>query len=173
MPGEPEESRFGVDGTAPTQSAPAADSSSVSPTFPPCHCHSDPATPLAAFASCFIWPLWSSIFSFASERLLALLYFMFDWAYYEPNLPLPLLPTSQPQAPPRSYSPTRTPTSAEIDAVIAAAIANAPPAPPPPEIDRSTTPLMTNLLPSAVGLDGRVNLFVGNVRTSRVTRDQC
>jgi hypothetical protein len=28
---------------------------------------------------------------------------------------------------------------------------------------RSGTPLMTNLLPSAVGMDGRVNLFVGNV----------
>lgn len=28
---------------------------------------------------------------------------------------------------------------------------------------RSTTPLMTNLLPAAVGADGRVNLFVGNV----------
>jgi hypothetical protein len=27
----------------------------------------------------------------------------------------------------------------------------------------SNTPLMTNLLPSAVGADGRVNLFVGNV----------
>ncbi len=31
---------------------------------------------------------------------------------------------------------------------------------------RSTTPLMTNLLPSAVGMDGRVNLFVGNVSSS-------
>ena len=68
------------------------------------------------------------------------------------------------QPPSRPYSPTRTPTSAEIDAVIAAAIANAPPPQPQqPEIDRSTTPLMTNLLPSAVGVDGRVNLFVGNV----------
>jgi hypothetical protein len=60
-------------------------------------------------------------------------------------------------------SSSRPPTSAEIDAVIAAAIANAPPAPAPPEMDRSNTPLMTNLLPSAVGADGRVNLFVGNV----------
>nr|ODO02191.1 telomere maintenance protein [Cryptococcus depauperatus CBS 7855] len=61
---------------------------------------------------------------------------------------------------------SRAPTSAEIDAVIAAAIANAPP-PPPPEMhadmNRSVTPLMTNLLPSAVGADGRVNLFVGNL----------
>lgn len=63
----------------------------------------------------------------------------------------------------QSYSTGRAPTSAEIDAVIAAAIANAPPAPSVPEIDRSVTPLMTNLLPSAVGQDGRVNLFVGNV----------
>lgn len=30
-------------------------------------------------------------------------------------------------------------------------------------VNRSVTPLMTNLLPSAVGSDGRVNLFVGNV----------
>ncbi|KAK1921316.1 hypothetical protein DB88DRAFT_468638 [Papiliotrema laurentii] len=60
-------------------------------------------------------------------------------------------------------SSSRPPTSAEIDAVIAAAIANAPPAPAPPEMDRSNTPLMTNLLPSAVGADGRVNLFVGNL----------
>ncbi|TXT06058.1 hypothetical protein VHUM_03531 [Vanrija humicola] len=65
--------------------------------------------------------------------------------------------------------PTRQPpTSAEIDAVIAAAIANAPPAPPPIEIGleasvRSLTPLMTNILPSAIGSDGRVNLFVGNL----------
>ncbi|OCF33134.1 hypothetical protein I316_05179 [Kwoniella heveanensis BCC8398] len=73
-----------------------------------------------------------------------------------------------------SHSPSRTPTSAEIDAVIAQAIANAPPPPPPPQqevfetdlsvdVTRSVTPLMTNLLPSAVGADGRVNLFVGNL----------
>ncbi|WVQ93950.1 hypothetical protein IAU59_001028 [Kwoniella sp. CBS 9459] len=70
-----------------------------------------------------------------------------------------------------SHSPSRTPTSAEIDAVIAQAIANAPPPPPPPQhqqevfenVTRSVTPLMTNLLPSAVGVDGRVNLFVGNL----------
>ncbi|WVR03278.1 hypothetical protein IAU60_000269 [Kwoniella sp. DSM 27419] len=68
-----------------------------------------------------------------------------------------------------SVSPTRVPTSAEIDAVIAAAMANAPPPPPPPPdypepgMNRSVTPLMTNLLPSAVGIDGRVNLFVGNL----------
>lgn len=37
-------------------------------------------------------------------------------------VPPPLLPT-------RSYSPSRPPTSAEIDAVIAAAMANAPPRP--------------------------------------------
>ncbi|WWD05954.1 hypothetical protein V865_004039 [Kwoniella europaea PYCC6329] len=66
-------------------------------------------------------------------------------------------------------SSSRTPTSAEIDAVIAAAMANAPPPiPVQPEfpetsINRSVTPLMTNLLPSAVGVDGRVNLFVGNL----------
>ncbi|WWC85695.1 uncharacterized protein L201_000561 [Kwoniella dendrophila CBS 6074] len=65
-------------------------------------------------------------------------------------------------------SSSRTPTSAEIDAVIAAAMANAPPPIPiQPEftesINRSVTPLMTNLLPSAVGIDGRVNLFVGNL----------
>ncbi|WVW81670.1 hypothetical protein I302_103665 [Kwoniella bestiolae CBS 10118] len=66
-------------------------------------------------------------------------------------------------------SSSRTPTSAEIDAVIAAAMANAPPPisvqPDYPEtgINRSVTPLMTNLLPSAVGIDGRVNLFVGNL----------
>ncbi|WRT63540.1 uncharacterized protein IL334_000445 [Kwoniella shivajii] len=65
-------------------------------------------------------------------------------------------------------SSSRTPTSAEIDAVIAAAMANAPPPIPiQPEftenINRSATPLMTNLLPAAVGLDGRVNLFVGNL----------
>ncbi|WWC66945.1 uncharacterized protein I206_100852 [Kwoniella pini CBS 10737] len=65
-------------------------------------------------------------------------------------------------------SSSRTPTSAEIDAVIAAAMANAPPpVPVQPEytenINRSATPLMTNLLPSAVGMDGRVNLFVGNL----------
>ncbi|KAL7420330.1 hypothetical protein Q5752_005299 [Cryptotrichosporon argae] len=60
------------------------------------------------------------------------------------------------------------PTSAQIDAVIAAAMANAPP--PPPVIDmarelsgRALTPLMTNILPSAIGSDGRVNLFVGNL----------
>ncbi|EJT53086.1 hypothetical protein A1Q1_00093 [Trichosporon asahii var. asahii CBS 2479] len=62
------------------------------------------------------------------------------------------------------------PTSAEIDAVIAAAMANAPPAPPPMELaietsTRSLTPLMTNILPSAIGSDGRVNLFVGNAGT--------
>ncbi|WVF66329.1 hypothetical protein IAT40_001069 [Kwoniella sp. CBS 6097] len=68
-----------------------------------------------------------------------------------------------------SQSSSRTPTSAEIDAVIAQAIANAPPPPPPPQqevfenVSRSVTPLMTNLLPSAVGVDGRVNLFVGNL----------
>ena len=71
------------------------------------------------------------------------------------------------QQPPRPYSGGRAPTSAEIDAVIAAAIANAPPAPSVPEIDRSVTPLMTNLLPSAVGTDGRVNLFVGNVSSAQ------
>ncbi|WWC57933.1 uncharacterized protein I303_100468 [Kwoniella dejecticola CBS 10117] len=65
-------------------------------------------------------------------------------------------------------SSSRTPTSAEIDAVIAAAMANAPPPIPvqpefPESINRSVTPLMTNLLPSAVGVDGRVNLFVGNL----------
>lgn len=32
-----------------------------------------------------------------------------------------------------------------------------------PVTHRSATPLMTNLLPAAVGADGRVNLFVGNV----------
>ncbi|WVQ74042.1 hypothetical protein IAR50_003624 [Cryptococcus sp. DSM 104548] len=61
---------------------------------------------------------------------------------------------------------SRPPTSAEIDAVIAAAIANAPPPASSEfgsEIHRSVTPLMTNLLPSAVGSDGRVNLFVGNL----------
>ncbi|KAL1409662.1 hypothetical protein Q8F55_003658 [Vanrija albida] len=88
--------------------------------------------------------------------------------------------------PPNSLGgPTRQPpTSAEIDAVIAAAMANAPPAPPPIDIGlegespaaailsmhsnriasvRSLTPLMTNILPSAIGSDGRVNLFVGNL----------
>ena len=70
----------------------------------------------------------------------------------------------------QSYSTGRAPTSAEIDAVIAAAIANAPPAPSVPEIDRSVTPLMTNLLPSAVGQDGRVNLFVGNVSMDTFNR---
>ena len=94
------------------------------------------------------------------------------------SLSLPGVPT------PRGYSPNRAPTSAEIDAVIAAAIANAPPAPAQAELSaegacvykrrdhmltqntglsRSMTPLMTNLLPAAVGMDGRVNLFVGNV----------
>jgi len=81
-----------------------------------------------------------------------------------------------PLVPSRSYSPSRPPTSAEIDAVIAAAMANAPPVMPEPIFDgesslasqltsgaRSVTPLMTNLLPAAVGADGRVNLFVGNV----------
>ncbi|ODO09084.1 hypothetical protein I350_02683 [Cryptococcus amylolentus CBS 6273] len=61
---------------------------------------------------------------------------------------------------------SRPPTSAEIDAVIAAAIANAPPPASSEfssEMHRSVTPLMTNLLPSAVGSDGRVNLFVGNL----------
>ncbi|KAE8538232.1 hypothetical protein D1P53_005571 [Cryptococcus gattii VGV] len=65
-----------------------------------------------------------------------------------------------------SGASSRAPTSAEIDAVIAAAIANAPPPPPSDfssDINRSVTPLMTNLLPSAVGSDGRVNLFVGNL----------
>lgn len=82
------------------------------------------------------------------------------------------------------------PTSAEIDAVIAAAMANAPPAPPPMELaiesespasgpcssfinvtasTRSLTPLMTNILPSAIGSDGRVNLFVGNVSSCTTT----
>jgi hypothetical protein len=32
---------------------------------------------------------------------------------------------------------------------------------------RPMTPMMTNLLPSAVGVDGRVNLFVGNVRSRK------
>jgi hypothetical protein len=81
----------------------------------------------------------------------------------------------------RDPSPSRVPTSAEIDAVIAAAMANAAPVPSPFDshfdgmprplftlrtslisLGRST-PLMTNLLPAAVGADGRVNLFVGNV----------
>ncbi|ORY27376.1 hypothetical protein BCR39DRAFT_560102 [Naematelia encephala] len=68
--------------------------------------------------------------------------------------------------PSRSYSPSRPPTSAEIDAVIAAAMANAPPVPSQPDFptdDRANTPLMTNLLPAAVGADGRVNLFIGNL----------
>ncbi|KAK8844608.1 hypothetical protein IAR55_006455 [Kwoniella newhampshirensis] len=76
-------------------------------------------------------------------------------------------PITHPSAPEmsQSLSASRTPTSAEIDAVIAAAIANAPPPPPPPadfvaDMNRSTTPLMTNLLPAAVGVDGRVNLFL-------------
>ncbi|WWD22840.1 hypothetical protein CI109_107334 [Kwoniella shandongensis] len=77
-------------------------------------------------------------------------------------------PVTHPSAPEMSQPVSRTPTSAEIDAVIAAAIANAPPPPPPPadfvaDMNRSSTPLMTNLLPSAVGVDGRVNLFVGNL----------
>ncbi|BEI97940.1 hypothetical protein CcaverHIS631_0302390 [Cutaneotrichosporon cavernicola] len=69
---------------------------------------------------------------------------------------------------PSHTGPRQPPTSAEIDAAIAAAIANAPPAPPPMDMGleastRSLTPLMTNILPSAIGSDGRVNLFVGNL----------
>lgn len=40
-------------------------------------------------------------------------------------------PAQHVTVPARPYSPSRPPTSAEIDAVIAAAMANAPPAPPP------------------------------------------
>jgi hypothetical protein len=39
-------------------------------------------------------------------------------------------------------------------------------------VNRSITPLMTNLLPAAVGADGRVNLFVGNV-SAFVTDKKC
>ena len=63
-------------------------------------------------------------------------------AYVPPSLPRSISYQSYLQVPkadssltndvvvPRSYSPSRPPTSAEIDAVIANAIANAPPAPP-------------------------------------------
>ncbi|KAK4683798.1 hypothetical protein P7C73_g6427, partial [Tremellales sp. Uapishka_1] len=81
------------------------------------------------------------------------------------QIPPPLAPTHG-----LSRSSSRNPpTSADIDAVIANAMANAPPAPPPLlEVgrdagNRAITPLMTNLLPAAVGSDGRVNLFVGNL----------
>ncbi len=41
-----------------------------------------------------------------------------------------------------------------------------------PATTRSLTPLMTNILPSAIGSDGRVNLFVGNVSRLRMRMPQ-
>jgi hypothetical protein len=122
----------------------------------------DPVSPRCSYSSFAFHapPSYSSIHALRSPPVIMSPYYSNEFLLkYTQSLDF----SQSHQQPQRPYSGGRAPTSAEIDAVIAAAIANAPPAPSVPEIDRSATPLMTNLLPSAVGLDGRVNLFVGNV----------